>query len=72
MFVHIVFACCREYGKPKTAFVTFKDPRALEIALLLSVISLFFSKVFSGAVVTYSLSSLIFGVGLGKILNENL
>ncbi|XP_004493189.1 binding partner of ACD11 1 [Cicer arietinum] len=25
-----------EYGKPKTAFVTFKDPRALEIALLLS------------------------------------
>lgn len=26
----------REYGKPKTAFVTFKDPKALEIALLLS------------------------------------
>ncbi|KAK7267037.1 hypothetical protein RIF29_19701 [Crotalaria pallida] len=26
----------REYGKSKTAFVTFKDPKALEIALLLS------------------------------------
>lgn len=30
---------CREPGQSKTAFVTFKDPNALEIALLLSVIS---------------------------------
>lgn len=28
---------CSEAGQSKTAFVTFKDPKALEIALLLSV-----------------------------------
>lgn len=45
-YIDIVSVCCSEYGKSKTAFVTFKDPRALEIALLLSVISLFFSYFF--------------------------
>jgi len=33
--------CCSEDGKSKTAYVTFKDPKALEIALLLSVMPLF-------------------------------
>lgn len=28
---------CSESGQSKSAFVTFKDPKALEIALLLSV-----------------------------------
>uniref|UniRef100_A0A6N2MXW1 RRM domain-containing protein n=1 Tax=Salix viminalis TaxID=40686 RepID=A0A6N2MXW1_SALVM len=32
----------RDNGQSKTAFVTFKDPKALEIALLLSVGSLCF------------------------------
>ena len=33
---------CSDNGQSKTAFVTFKDPKALEIALLLSVGSLVF------------------------------
>lgn len=32
-----VFFRCSEAGELRTAFVTFKDPKALEIALLLSV-----------------------------------
>ncbi|KAL9276557.1 hypothetical protein ACSQ67_025904 [Phaseolus vulgaris] len=32
----LVSVCCSVLGKSKTAFVTFKDPKALEIALLLS------------------------------------
>jgi hypothetical protein len=37
----VVFGCS-DHGQSKTAFVTFKDPKALEIALLLSVGSLVF------------------------------
>ncbi|KAF1883402.1 hypothetical protein Lal_00042319 [Lupinus albus] len=39
-----------EHGKSKTAFVTFKDPRALEIALYLSVLSLLFLFFLRGVV----------------------
>lgn len=38
---NVYFSGCSEPGQSKTAFVTFKDPKALEIALLLSVFPLF-------------------------------
>jgi len=38
----LVSVCCSVLGKSKTAFVTFKDPKALEIALLLSVCLFYF------------------------------
>lgn len=53
-FIYFFAFCgCSEYGQSKTAFVTFKDAKALEIALLLSVcipylelilLSFFFNK----------------------------
>lgn len=42
MPVLVLYVGCSESGKSKTAFVTFKDPKALEIALLLSVTFIFF------------------------------
>ena len=54
LFVLIVW--CSD-SRPKIAFVTFKDPQALEIALLLSVKFLFNVVWFLSIVVVYMLSN---------------